>query len=210
LLGYIGTYSGPHSKGIYLSRFDLQTGNLTPAELAAETKSPSFLAIHPSRKFLYAVGEIDTFEGKKSGAVSAFSLDPDTGKLTLLNQQSSGGPGPCHLAVDRSGKCVLVANLLAMPPRDRCRWTLSLRPPSSSTGLERQSAATGGNALARLYFFNRLAMVCDLGLTRCYLSTRPRSRFLIAHDPPSDAGTAVARDTSRFIPAAGSPISSTK
>ena len=69
LLVYIGTYSSPRSKGIYLARFDTQTGKLTQPELAAETRSPSFLAIHPNRRYLYAVGEIDTFEGKKGGAV---------------------------------------------------------------------------------------------------------------------------------------------
>jgi 6-phosphogluconolactonase len=78
--------------------------------LAGETKNPSFLALHPSGRFLYAVGEIDSFDGRKTGAVSAFAVDPKTGDLTLLNQQASEGGGPCHLVVDRAGRNVLVAN----------------------------------------------------------------------------------------------------
>src|SRR5262249_14694101 len=106
----LGTYTGPKSKGIYRCEIDLKTGELSKPELAAEVKSPSFLAIHPTTKFLYAVGEVDQFAGKNTGAVSAFSLDAATGELKLLNQQSAGGPGPCHVVVDRVGKNVLVAN----------------------------------------------------------------------------------------------------
>jgi 6-phosphogluconolactonase len=107
---YVGTYTGPNSKGIYQFELDLASGAMKPMGVAAETKSPSFLAIHPSRKYLYAVGEISDFDGKKSGAVSAFAIDAATGKLTPLNQQPSGGGGPCHVSVDPSGKVVLVAN----------------------------------------------------------------------------------------------------
>src|SRR6185503_3726068 len=109
-LVYFGTYTGPKSKGIYVSRFDDKTGKLSEPQLAAETASPSFLAIHPTRKFLYAVGELDDFGGKKQGAVDAFAIDAETGKLTLLNQKPSGGAGPCHVSVDKTGHAVLVAN----------------------------------------------------------------------------------------------------
>lgn len=107
---YIGTYTGKNSKGIYLFEMDPKTGELTSKGLAGETANPSFLAIAPNHKFLYAAGEIDNFNGKKTGAVDAFAIDAATGKLTLLNQQSSGGTGPCHLVVDKLGKNVLVAN----------------------------------------------------------------------------------------------------
>lgn len=113
---YIGTYTGKtsmgnESKGIYASELDLATGKLSEPVLVAETKSPSFLALHPSGKHLYAVGEIADFGGKNVGAVSAFAIeDAKTGKLKLLNQASSGGPGPCHLVVDKAGKLVLAAN----------------------------------------------------------------------------------------------------
>lgn len=107
---YIGTYTKTSSKGIYLLELDLANGKLQPVGLVGETVNPSFLALHPSRPLMYAVGEMADFEGKKTGAVSAFSIAPKTGKLTLLNQQSSQGAGPCHVSVDRSGRCVLVAN----------------------------------------------------------------------------------------------------
>ncbi|MBY0523520.1 MAG: lactonase family protein [Gemmataceae bacterium] len=107
---YVGTYTGKDSKGIYRFDFDPATGKLTNKALAGEIVSPSFLAIHPNHKFLYSVNEVGTFNGKKAGAVSAFAIDPKTGDLKLLNQQSAVGTGPCHLVVDREGKNVLVAN----------------------------------------------------------------------------------------------------
>jgi 6-phosphogluconolactonase len=108
---YIGTYTQTGGKGIYLAHLDLATGKLKLAPgFAAELANPSFLVRHPSRPLLYAVGEIDDFRGGKSGAVSALSIEPKTGRLCLLNQKPSGGAGPCHLAVDRGGKFLLVAN----------------------------------------------------------------------------------------------------
>jgi 6-phosphogluconolactonase len=107
---YVGTYTDGTSRGIYRFAFDPATGAMTEPVLAAEAKNPSFLALHPSGRFLYAVGEIDRFEGAKTGVVSAFAIDPKTGNLTLLNQKSSEGTGPCHLVVDRTGGNVLVAN----------------------------------------------------------------------------------------------------
>jgi 6-phosphogluconolactonase len=110
LVVYIGTYTRGASKGIYLFRLDLASGELRPGGLAGESVNPSFVAIHPNRKWLYAVGEISNFEGKKAGAVRAFAIDPESEKLTLLNEQPSYGEGPCHVLVDRTGKYVLVAN----------------------------------------------------------------------------------------------------
>jgi 6-phosphogluconolactonase len=107
---YVGTYTDGTSRGIYRFAFDPATGTMTEPVLAVETKNPSFLALHPNGRFLYAVGEIGSFQGARTGAVSAFAIDPTTGDLALLNQQPSEGGGPCHLVVDRSGRNVLVAN----------------------------------------------------------------------------------------------------
>jgi 6-phosphogluconolactonase len=109
---YVGTYTenGSTGKGIYVYRYDARTGKMTPAGLAAQTMNPSFLVIHPNHKFLYAVNETDDYQGKKSGAVSAFAIDRATGKLKLLNQMATGGGGPCYINVDKSGKYVFVAN----------------------------------------------------------------------------------------------------
>ena len=105
---YFGTYTGPKSKGIYLSRLDLTSGKLSAPIVAGEIAQPSFLAVHPNRRFLYAVNE--TGEGSRgTGQVTAFAVGTD-GRLTLLNQQPSRGSGPCHLIVDRAGKNLLLAN----------------------------------------------------------------------------------------------------
>src|SRR5687768_14466304 len=110
LLVYFGTYTGKKSKGIYVSRLDLASGKLSTPELAAEVTSPSFLAVHPKRDYLYTVNEVSKFDGKTAGSVSAFSIESATGRLVPLNQESAGGAGPCHLIVDEAGKNVLVAN----------------------------------------------------------------------------------------------------
>ncbi len=105
---YFGTYTSRgenSSKGIYRSELDLETGRLSEPVLAAEARNPSFLEIHPEGKFLYAVSE-----SGGAGSVSAYAIDSDTGGLKLLNQQSSGGAGPCHVSIDHTGKNVLVAN----------------------------------------------------------------------------------------------------
>ncbi|PYQ18419.1 MAG: 6-phosphogluconolactonase [Acidobacteria bacterium] len=108
---YVGTYTdhGSASKGIYRLRLDLKTGALEAAGSPAESVSPSFLALHPSGRFLYAVNEAST-PPKDEGAVSAFAVDARTGELTALNRQSSRGGGPCHLSLDAEGRHVLVAN----------------------------------------------------------------------------------------------------
>lgn len=100
---YLGTYTGPQSKGIYRGTLDSATGQLGPLELVAEAKNPSFVALSPNGQFLYAALE----DG--GGAVAAWKIGAD-GKLTELNRQSSGGGGACHVWVDATGKSVLVAN----------------------------------------------------------------------------------------------------
>jgi 6-phosphogluconolactonase len=107
---YIGTYTRGKSEGIYLYYMDKSTGSLEFASVAGGIENPAFLAIHPQQIYLYAVNEVGQFAGKPGGAVSAFAIDSETGELTLLNQQSSQGPGPCHLSVDHTGQYVLVAN----------------------------------------------------------------------------------------------------
>jgi len=106
---YLGTYTRKNSKGIYLAELDLRAGTLRLKGLAAALANPSFLAVHPNGRWMYAVGEMGDFQGKKQGAVSALAIRPD-GTLELLNQQPSGGAGPCHLTVDPTGRYVVVAN----------------------------------------------------------------------------------------------------
>src|SRR5262249_19145299 len=108
---YFGTYTTREkSKGIYVSRLEPESGTLSPAELAAETPSPSFLAIDSTQRFLYAVNEVSAYKGLPTGVVSAFMIDRATGMLKWLNQQPSEGASPAHLTIDREGRNVLVAN----------------------------------------------------------------------------------------------------
>lgn len=103
---YVGTYTDKtESKGVYQFTFDAATGKMSALELASESKDPSWVMVHPSGKYLYAANE----HGKDS-TVSAFSIHPKSGKLTLLNQLSALGEDPCHLGFDRTGKFLLVAN----------------------------------------------------------------------------------------------------
>jgi 6-phosphogluconolactonase len=118
MLAYAGTYSSPqgpegskgNGQGIYLFEINPATGALSEREMFANASNPSWLAFDPSKTHLYAGNETETFEGTKSGSVSAYSINRSNGHLTLLNTVSSGGAGPAHLSVHPSGKYVLVAN----------------------------------------------------------------------------------------------------
>ena len=107
---FAGTYTGKDSKGIYAYSFNATSSEFTPLGVAAETTNPSFLAIDPSRRFLYAVNEVSNYKGSASGAVTAFEINHQTGKLSLLNQVPSRGADPCYIAFDKTGKFALVAN----------------------------------------------------------------------------------------------------
>jgi|SRR5271169_2883843 len=172
LFVYFGTYTGPSSKGIYVSTFDAGTGELSQPELAATTTSPSFLAAHPDGHHLYAVNEIDEFEGQKAGAATSFAIDSATGRLRELNQVSTGGPGPCHLSVHASGRYLFVANygggsIAALP----IGADGSLRPLSSfvkheghGPNAERQEAPHAHEVL--MDPSGKLLFAADLGLDK--------------------------------------------
>lgn len=191
-LVYVGTYTGPKSKGIYVYRMNNATGELKEVGLAAETPSPSFLAISPNNRFLYSVNEIDTFGGKKSGAVTAFSIDRESGKLTQINQQPSVGDGPCHLIVDKTGKNVLVANYgggsVAVLPVDK-EGKLSpasafIQHKGSGVNAERQSTPHAHSI--NLDASNSRAFVADLGLDKVLVYKFDAVNGSLApNDPPS-------------------------
>jgi 6-phosphogluconolactonase len=107
---YIGTYTGEASKGIYAFRFDDSNGGLTPLGVAAETPSPSFLTASADSRFVFAVNEVQSFQGKPSGSVTSFTVDRASAKLTEVSVQPSMGAGPCHLALDGTGRYLAIAN----------------------------------------------------------------------------------------------------
>jgi 6-phosphogluconolactonase len=177
-LVYVGTYTGAKAKGIYL--FRLQTENLdvsqnitlVPLGLAVETPNPSFFDIDLTRRRLFAVNELSEFEGKPGGAVSVFSIDADTGKLTLLNQRPSLGAGPCHITLDKEGRHAFIANygtgsVAVLPIAADGRLgtaTDVVQHTGKSVHPERQK---GPHAhCVTLDPSNRFAFVCDLGLDK--------------------------------------------
>jgi 6-phosphogluconolactonase len=107
---FVGTQTAQTSKGIYSYTFDSGTGELKQTGLAAEADSPTFLALAPNGKTLFAANEINEYEGKRSGAVSSYAVDRSAMKLTKINEVSAGGPGTCHVSVDHTGRCAFVAN----------------------------------------------------------------------------------------------------
>lgn len=159
---YLGTYTGrsdgsSESKGIYQCELDLKDGSLSQPVLAGETSSPSFLAIHPNRKFLYAVNE-------DRASVSGFAIDPQTGLLSLLNSEPSRGGAPCHLIVDPSGQNVLAANYsggscICIPIADDGRLL------EASSFQQHIGPRTHGHAI-HVDRANRFAFCCDLGLDK--------------------------------------------
>lgn len=193
MMVYVGTYTqGGKSKGIYLLEMDPETGKLTPKGAVAEVANPSFLAIHPNRRYLYAVGEISDFAGKKSGAVNAFSIDSGTGVLTLLNQQPSVGAGPCHLIVDRSGKNVLVANygggsVAALPLAADGRLgeaSAFIQHEGKSVNPRRQEGPHAHSI--NVDRANRFAFAADLGLDKVLIYRLDSSKGTLSpNDPPA-------------------------
>ncbi len=107
-LAYFGTFTrGEHGgKGIYVSRFEVSSGRLSPIRLALEAEDPSYLAVHPNRLYLYSTNEV----GGRPGTVSAYAIDPATGGLSLLNRAPAQGRGTCHIGLAGDGSMLAVAN----------------------------------------------------------------------------------------------------
>lgn len=174
-LVYVGTYTSGKSRGIYAFRFDGSKGALTPLGLAAETKSPSFLALHPSGRFLYAVNEVNDVGQERGGSVNAFVVDRETGKLTLLNTQPSRGAHPCHLAVDRTGRFVLVANytggsvaVLPVAADGRLDAPIQVVPHEGSSVNQQRQQGPHAHFVA-FDASNRYAIAVDLGADRLFV-----------------------------------------
>lgn len=199
-LMYVGTYTqdGSTSKGIYAYRYDAGSAKVTSIGLAAQTINPSFLAVHPNHRFLFAVNEIGDYKGQKSGAVSAFAIDSTTGKLTLLNQVASGGADPCYITVDKTGKFVLVANYTGgsvsvfpvLKDGSLSEASAFVQHTGHGTNPKRQEAPHAHSI--DLSPDDRFAIVDDLGLDETLVYKFDSSKgSLTLNDPPfakADAG----------------------
>jgi 6-phosphogluconolactonase len=188
---FVGTYTEKESKGIYAYRFDAVSSKLTPFGVAAETTNPSFLAIDPSRRFLYAVNEVQNYKGASGGAVSAFAIDPQTSKLSLLDQVPSRGADPCYIAFDKRGKYALVANytggsVAVFPVQPDGR----IGEPSAFVQHRGSSVNKARQESAHAHWIettpdNRFAIAVDLGLDKLLVYHFDASKgSLTPNDPP--------------------------
>jgi len=188
---YFGTNTNAKngSKGIYVARFNAASGALTQAEVAVETSNPGFLSIHPSKKYLLATGDMDA-GGKRVGAVGSFKIDKATGKLTLINQVSSVGNGPCHVNVDATGKMAAVANYgggsvasYAIAENGTLSEAASFVQHEGSGADPKRQAGPHAHSV-NFSPDNRYAYACDLGLDKVLIyKIDPVSGKMTANEP---------------------------
>ncbi len=165
---YIGTYTRRGGQGIYVARFDTESGQIGEVTLAAEASNPSFLALHPSQPILYAANEL----GEEGGQVSAFAIDKTTGALTFLNQQPTHGSAPCHLTADASANVVISTNYssgsVAVMPIDvdgRLRSSSQMIQHEGSSVNPRRQQGPHAHSVT-IDPTNTYAYVCDLGMDK--------------------------------------------
>ena len=172
---YIGTYSLRGSEGIYVFEFDRRAGTMKPLQSVSNAKSPSFLAIHPTGRFMYSVNEADQSGPSNAGAVSAYAIDGKTGKLNFLNSQSSMGRGPCHISIDQTGRTAFVSNygggsLTVLPINADGKLsaaTNSVQNTGSGPNTKRQETPHVHSATVSPE--NRFVYVADLGTDKLHI-----------------------------------------
>jgi 6-phosphogluconolactonase len=189
---FIGTYTAKtDSKGIYSFQFDSSTRRLTSMLVAATTSDPSFLTVASNEKYLYAVNELSEFDGKKSGAVTSYSVDPKSGQLTQLNQVPSGGADPCYISFDQTGKYLMVANytggnvsVFPIAPDGRIGLASAFVQHSGSGPNKERQEGPHAHYIATSAD-NRFVFVVDLGLDEVVVYRfDPAKGSLTPNDPP--------------------------
>ena len=188
---YVGTNtgavgSGSNGEGIYRFEMETNNGELSHSKLVAKTPSPSWIAIHPSRKYLYAVNEVANYKGS-NGSVSAFAIDQASGDLSPLNTVSSEGAGPAHMSIYASGKFAFVANygggsIAVLPILDDGRLGAAVDVHRDNGSLGEQQAthaspgsfAISGHDAPHVHMIladpqNKFVMATDLGQDRIYV-----------------------------------------
>ncbi len=187
---YVGTYTSGKSEGIYVYRMDRVSGELKRFT-SIKSVNPSFLAIDRNKRYLYAVNEVNEFDGSPGGAVSAFAIDSTSGNLRFLNQQASLGADPCHLTVDRKSKSLLVANytggnVVVLPIRHGGKLgpATDLEQHEGSSAKEQQKGPHAHCII--LDRFERHALAADLGIDKVMIYRfDPTTRKLTPGKQPS-------------------------
>ncbi len=188
---FTGTFTDTGTaEGIYAFRFDDRTGALTALGLAAKTPSPAWIAVHPDGRHLYAANEVD------QGTISAFALDPATGQLTFLNQQSAHGARPCHFAIDPTGRALIAASynsgtvaLLPIGPDGRLgEATAVIQHTGSGAVADRQSGPHAHQAVVDPS--GRFVLVVDLGLDKILVYRLDAARATLTPQTPAGVDTA--------------------
>ena len=188
---FVGTQTSGTSKGIYAYSFDAATGELKQTGLAAEAEMPTFLALSPDRKVLFAANEINQFERKKSGAISSFAVNRQTATLTKINQVSAGGPGTCHVSVDQTGRCAFAANYgggsaasFSVDKAGKLSDAVSFFQYTGSGPKPQQKGPRGHRVTVSPD--NRFLFVNDLGLDEIHVyGLDAATAKLTPHDPPA-------------------------
>ena len=164
---FVGTYTDSGSRGIYTFRFNANTGSVSGIELAAVSDNPSFLLPDKNHRFLYVANEIEKFDGKTDGSISVFGIASQTGRLTSLQQVSSGGWGPVYLSLDRASRHVLAANYgagsIAVLPIER-----DGRLGRLTAGVQHSGSKTPRPHAIETSKNDRFLLVPDLGLNKIY------------------------------------------
>ena len=175
---YVGNYTRiePYVRGkadgINVYRMDATSGAMTLLQTAPGALNPTFLALDPAQRHLYAVVAVPEIDGHPGGAISAYAIDQATGHLTYLNRQSTGGPSPCYVSVEATGRFILATNYqggsVAMLPiqPDGSLGAASdfIQHTGSSVNPKRQEAAHAHSIT--IDAANRFAIVCDLGMDK--------------------------------------------
>ena len=187
---YVGTYTQKlpyvHGKGegIYHLTMDARTGELSEPALACKTTNPSFLALHPNNKWLYAANELMSWRGKPGGALSAFAIQPG-GSLRLINQRASGGAAPCYASLDAAGQVLLAANyasgtvgLLPIQP-DGSLGRLHSRRVHQGSGPDSSRQEAPHAHSIRMDRSNTWALAADLGIDQLVIYRVANGRLML-------------------------------
>ena len=182
---FFGTQRSGTNAGFSLAHFDTDTGVLTKPELLLQASAPAFFTIHPDERHLY------TCNALSPGAVSAYAVEPHTGRLSFLNRVLTGGDGPCYVSLDQTARFALAANytggnvaVFALRPDGSLgERTAFVQHTGSSVNPQRQTHAYAHSIITDPS--NRFVLVTDLGVDKIFVYRfNAQDGLLTPNDPP--------------------------